>query len=113
MGRCTKQRSKQTYARKGKKRGRKPAAVEEITEVVQEEQVTDFAVENPPVEVVSTTTISAAKIVDLEEQANPTAESDVPSGFRLIDISILRDVFSILPFPECFVLLYSWQMSTK
>ena len=28
MGRCTKQRSKQTYARKGKKRGRKPAAVE-------------------------------------------------------------------------------------
>lgn len=106
-GRCTKQRSKKKYTKKRKYHGKKkqqqpqesvPVVVEDVP-VVEDENILivddeqDLPVPHPK----QTQTLSETKIDDIDESGTP---EDL-SGYRLMDISVLGDVFTSLACPEC------------
>ena len=112
-GRCVKERSKRKYSKKRRYHGKKrksndetstslPAAAVNIEELYENE-VTDPVSELPPPE-----TVSASKIVDIIEESAPIARDTIASasppvisGYRLMDMSILADVFALLSCPGC------------
>ena len=111
-GRCKKQRCKQSYSKKRKYHGEKKKQTDDVDVHIEEASASDADftvgsssntieklsedVQELP-EVVHTQTISAAKVVDIEIE--PTTE--VLSGYRLMDVSILADVLLSLVCPEC------------
>lgn len=119
-GRCGKQRSKQKYAKKRRFHGKKKGSeVEDLSPLEHQEQQEETVViqsesagkdgppELPPQsgsaekDVPSQPpTISEVKVIDIEHQQQ--TNSDALSGYRLIDVSILADVFYQLSCPECF-----------
>ena len=125
-GRCKKQRSRQRYAKKrrfhGKKKQEVVSEVEDLSPLEHQEQQEETVViqseeagkdgpsELPPQSESAEKdgpsqppTISEVKVIDIDidmEQQQQT-NSDAPSGYRLIDVSILADVFCQLSCPEC------------
>lgn len=122
-GRCAKSRSKKRYAKKrrfhGKKKGNQPGPVEVVEEetngIEQVEsgeiaRVEDVAVVTTPIidfdhestdvndTYLNFSTASSSKIVDIDTSV---VDHSVVTGYRLIDLSILKDVFNIFPCPEC------------
>lgn len=106
-GRCKKARSKKRYAKKRKFHGKRKSDTETTVENVVK-TVTD----TPPNEEVlpkPVETASSSKIVDIDLTTplpNSTSQPSVlssapPSGYRLIDMSILADVFALLSCPGC------------
>ena len=76
-----------------------PVSIEEL----YENEVTGPVPESPPPEMVS-----ASKIVDIIEESTPiarhtiaSASPPVISGYRLMDMSILAEVFALLSCPGC------------
>ena len=107
-GRCTKQRSKQKYTKKRtyheKKKQQPPqqesVVVVEDVPVVDDENVLDLnisIVEEEQDLSHTKQTLSETKVVDIDESG--TLED--LSGYRLMDISVLGDVFTSLACPEC------------
>ena len=110
VGQCLKQRSRQKYSQKRKYHGKnKKKAPEETVEENNTAEVhgEDFSIEKVQTvnisqqgaHTVPQTTASSSKIVDIEE--GPPTSSDTISGFRLIDLSLLAEVFCILSCPGC------------
>jgi len=139
-GRCTKARSKNKYAKKGKKRGRKPWKT--VTDPDEQQQsfdklITDGSsvcvgesssnvnatpIDNENIDLSVDRTMSDLKIVDIDiavgdqNDENTTSGVDADnecnvinngnnygsSGYRLIDLVVLSNLFNSLACPECF-----------
>ena len=103
--RCTKQRSKQRYAKKRRFHGKKKSEVVPPVEV--QVPVVEVPVEYSeneeelvvPVECSVHSTVSVSKVVDIEETAT---DSSGISGYRLMDTAILNSIFNCLSCPACF-----------
>ena len=111
-GRCKKDRSKRTYAKKRKcpNKNKKKAAKASVEEAQIDtvEQVLDVTIDDLEPESVdeqgpsvpSNSTASATKVVDIESETPPSSP-DAILGFRLMDMSILAGVINLLSCPGC------------
>ena len=101
-GRCTKQRSKKVYAKKRKtpNKNKKQAATKQpVSDVNIVEVEPNCSTEANEVESIeSTKTASTEKVVDIEV---PEVKEQPISGFRLLEMTILSKVLSILACPDC------------
>ena len=104
-GRCSKAKSKRVYAKKRKYHGGRKKSTES-------ENVGDRVNENVPETSTETTkTASSSKIVDIEVDNSPaitsatkastSSSADTPSGYRMIDVSILANIFHLVCCPGC------------
>ena len=96
-GRYAKQRSKKLYSKKR----RNPNKGKKLVPKVDVEQLL-IAEENPTEQQINVnvhidTTVSSDNV----ELIEPPKDSVSPTGFRLIDLSILSNVFTLLACPNC------------
>ena len=111
-GRCSKVRSKRNYAKKrkyhgkGKKANNEENVGDNISSQDNNTQLVELAAETTNI-----TTASSSKIIDIPVEDTATSSSTKgllyqqtvvpPSGYRLIDISILANIFRVVCCPEC------------
>ena len=105
-GRCTKSRSKKNYTHKRKYHGKKKRECDEnsktdlqVQDVVNKNNLQDTEVS---AEVISSSKATACSLKIIGTETNPPASLSLPtttsspiSGYRLIDMSILADVFML------------------
>ena len=110
--RCTKSGSEKNYSHKRKYHGKKKRECDENNKtdvqaqnVVKKNNLQDTGLST---EILSSSlaTVCSSKIIDIE--MDPSASLSLPvtasspiSGYRLIDMSVLADVFMLLSCPEC------------
>ena len=108
MGRCTKSRSKKNYSHKRKYHGKTKRECDENNKT--DLQVHNFVNKNnfqdtevsTKITSLSTATACSSKIIETEiDPSVPTTASSQISGYRLINMSILADVFILLSGPGC------------
>lgn len=122
-GRCSKQRTKQAYGKKRRHHSKKKkqtddiavqddtdfsvgsssTTTEELPEVVVQEEIISAEIEPTTeelTEVVEKETISASKVIDIDIEIDEST-TEILTGYRLMDISILADVFLCMACPEC------------
>ena len=90
-GRCAKQRSKKFYSKKRRNPNKGKKLVPKVDveqELIAEENPTEQQIN---VNVHIDTTVSSDKV----ELIEPPKDSVSPTGFRLIDLSILSNVFTL------------------
>ena len=102
-GRCSKAKSKRVYAKRRKYHGGRKKSN-------KSENVGDHVNENVP-EIPETSTgitknASSSKIVDIEVDNSPaitsaSSKTNTPSGYRMIDVSILANIFQLVCCPGC------------
>ena len=101
-GRCTKQRTKQRYSKKRRSHYEKKTVQSHNIDAQQEssipvavETLQEFDFET------TTTTASTSKIIDIDSvqtESNP----DLLTGYRLVDVELLYDIFNSLACPACY-----------
>ena len=107
-GRCSKAKSKRVYAKRRKYHGgrKKSNKSENVGDRVNEN-----VPEIPETSTGITKTASSSKIVDIEVDNSPTitsatkaltsSKADTPSRYRMIDVSILANIFQLVYCPGC------------
>jgi len=107
-GRCTKARSKKNYSKKRKFHGKRTVTTKPVVatddQTVEEniDQLTKEPSQPTVADIPPVITASSSKIIDIDTP--PTVSSSTSSsisGYRLIDVSILANVFNSLSCPEC------------
>ena len=118
-GRCTKANAKKIYSKKRRYHGKNKKKIQlpdleealvvdvhNVDIVVQEEGNDVYVTSAPPVPpsdpLPPVPTVSETKIIDIDvDEAAETPSLSLISGYRLMDMSILADVFASLSCPGC------------
>ena len=103
-GRCSKSRSKKNYSKKRKYHGKKSQPVPDKETVVADRET--IVTEQADVTTLSTNTASSSKIIDIDvatdaPSSSTTTSTTLISGYRIVDVSILANVFLSLGCPGC------------
>jgi hypothetical protein len=103
VGRCKKQSSKKTYTKKRRNKNKGKKLPKKVVEVIENQPAADATVQveiadDQPTISTPKKTVSSVNVEDIE--INEDLHSEI-SGFRLIEMSILSDVISLLGCPRC------------